>query len=712
VVASVLKNSGGSRLRLLSSGASGIVVLAGAMVFCGWLFGAPALIRLIPTNLALNPLAALCFVLAGLSLLVRTSGYAALGGRIDRWAKAAAFLVAALGAIKVADYMLGLGFHVDQLLFPNKLSRPDIYPHSEMAPNTALNFLLCGTALLLFDSKFRSGLRPAQTLVLAEGLIALLALIGYGYRVLMLYGLGAGIPMSLASAILFTLFALAFLAARPDRGFMSLITSQTIGGAVARRLLPMAVLIPCVLGGLLLLGEQRGYYDREFAISIFAVASMIIFSGLIWWNARLLHLADLERVRTERRLAAQHNSTRVLAESVGLADALPRLLQVVCEALGWQVGAIWTVESSSNTVRCTALWHLPSTDSAEFVGVTRSGAFPKGVGLPGRVWASLGPFWIPDLDREVNLPRAPQAARAGLHGAFGFPIWVGQELFGIMEFFSREIERPDEALIEMLANVGTQTGLLIERTRAQEQLSRTSANLQRSNTELQQFAYVASHDLFEPLRMITSYLQLLSQRCAGKLDEQGTEFIAYAIDGAKRMDALIRDLLAYSRVEVSHTSLTPTDLDRVFNAAVANLKVAIEESGAVITHDPLPLVRADVVQLTQVFQNLVGNAIKFRGSAAPRINVTAQRSNAEWLFAVRDNGIGIEPKNFERIFVIFQRLHTRDEYAGTGMGLAICKKIIERHGGRIWVESTPGRGSTFFFTLPATGESPNLDQAP
>ena len=256
----------------------------------------------------------------------------------------------------------------------------------------------------------------------------------------------------------------------------------------------------------------------------------------------------------------------------------------------------------------------------------------------------------------------------------------------------------------MLVAVGGQIGQFLERTRAEEQLRQTSANLERSNTDLQQFAYVASHDLFEPLRMVVSYLQLLSERYKERLDPAAQEFIGFAVDGAQRMQALIHDLLAYSRLDIRGRPFAPTDGEQVFKAAVANLKVAIEESGAAITHGPLPEVRADAIQLTQVLQNLIGNGLKFRGAEPPRLEVGANPRNGEWVFWVRDNGIGIEAKYFDRIFVIFQRLHTRREYSGTGMGLAICKRIIERHGGRIWVESSPGQGSTFFFTLPRARE--------
>lgn len=236
-----------------------------------------------------------------------------------------------------------------------------------------------------------------------------------------------------------------------------------------------------------------------------------------------------------------------------------------------------------------------------------------------------------------------------------------------------------------------------ERRQAQEELA-------RSNRDLEQFAYVASHDLQEPLRMVATYTQLLAERYQGKLDANADKYIHYAVDGALRMQTLVHDLLAFSRVGRQGTDLKVTDSNVVVEAAAKNLHAAIQESGAQIIQAHLPAVLADTSQLVQVFQNLIGNAIKFRGAEPPLIRVTAEKQAREWVFSVADNGIGIAPEQAEIVFVIFKRLHTREEYPGSGIGLAICKKIVEGHGGRIWVESLPGHGSTFKFTMPTAEE--------
>ncbi len=276
-------------------------------------------------------------------------------------------------------------------------------------------------------------------------------------------------------------------------------------------------------------------------------------------------------------------------------------------------------------------------------------------------------------------------------------IVVGQE----MKMRRRAEEAVTRVNLELEKRVGDRTAELSERAK----------DLARSNSELQQFAYVASHDLQEPLRMVASFTQLLARRYSEQLDDDARDFIQFAVDGATRMQTLISDLLNYSRVGTQGKPLVPTDSEQVLQPVLENLKYSLEESGAEISHEPMPWVMADATQLGQLFQNLVSNAIKFRSEIPPRIQISAEKDGRDWKISVRDNGIGIAPEHADRVFIIFQRLHTKTEYPGTGIGLAISKKIIERHGGRIWIEPSPGGGTTFCFTLTAAEKPKGGEEA-
>ena len=306
----------------------------------------------------------------------------------------------------------------------------------------------------------------------------------------------------------------------------------------------------------------------------------------------------------------------------------------------------------------------------------------------------------------------PERFRAGHHGyrAAYFddlksrPMGTGRDLYGLRKDgseFPVEIGlnpvRTSEEVFVLAAIVD-----ITERKHAEQQLLKRTEELARSNQDLEQFAYVASHDLQEPLRAVAGPLQLLQRRYQGQLDERADEFIAHAVDGATRMQTLIDDLLAYSRVGRSGVAPQLTACGKALDQALKSLSVGLQESGATINRGDLPTVIANPTQLTLLFQNLVGNALKFRRRDFPvQIEIDAVRQSDEWVISVKDNGIGIDPQYFERIFLIFQRLHSRAEYPGTGIGLALCKRIVEQHGGRMWVESAPGSGTTFSFTLNA-----------
>jgi light-regulated signal transduction histidine kinase (bacteriophytochrome) len=250
-----------------------------------------------------------------------------------------------------------------------------------------------------------------------------------------------------------------------------------------------------------------------------------------------------------------------------------------------------------------------------------------------------------------------------------------------------------------------------ERQLAEEQLRQKTEELERSNRDLEEFAHVASHDLQEPLRLVSTHVQLLARRYQGRLDPDADEFIGFALEGAARMKSLLSDLLAYTTISTGTLEFGLVEMEEVFTQVMQNKQSAIKASGAVVTHDPLPGILGDSAQMMLLVQNILENAIKFRGKDVPRIHMGVSQITERWLFFVRDNGIGIDPRYTEKVFVIFQRLHSRDDYPGTGVGLAISRKIVERHGGRIWVDSEPGKGSTFYFTLqPAERMQPELLQ--
>jgi len=332
----------------------------------------------------------------------------------------------------------------------------------------------------------------------------------------------------------------------------------------------------------------------------------------------------------------------------------------------------------------------------DFVYLDVNGAFEHMTGLTGVVGKKVSEV-IPGI-QQSNPELFQIYGRVALTGnPERFETWV--ESLGI--WFSISVYSPrKDHFVAVFDNI-------TERKRAEEALRQAAEELKRSNQDLEHFAYVASHDLQEPLRMVSGFLRLLEERYKPQLDEKAQEYIGYSVEGATRMSQLISDLLAYSRVGHKDAKHEPVDANRPLATALANLRVSIDAAGAVVTHDDLPTVTADPTQLTQLFQNLIGNAIKFRHPDRPcQVHISVKQGRREgsqegkWVFAVRDNGIGIAPDQFERVFVIFQRLHAREKYPGTGIGLAICKKIVEQHRGKIWIDSQAGEGSTFGFTLP------------
>jgi PAS domain S-box-containing protein len=430
----------------------------------------------------------------------------------------------------------------------------------------------------------------------------------------------------------------------------------------------------------------------------------------LYWQGIIFDVTEQKRVEEALReqneyLESLHETTLGLIERLDPTNLLRGILERAAALVGTSHGYIYLEDPDEGKLEMRL-------GAGLFKGYVGQWIEP-GEGLAGKVFESGEPLTLDDYRSwKDRLELFPDTIRA----VAGVPLSSGSRVTGVLALSYADADRrfgeQEMGLLTRfadLASVALDNAWLHDsarrelaaRERTERELAALVEELQRSNAELEQFAYVASHDLQEPLRMVSSYTQLLARRYRDQLDADADEFIAYAVDGANRMQILINDLLQYSRVGTRGKVLAPTDTGGVFEAACANLRRAIEEIGAEVTSGELPVVMGDDVQLVQLFQNLIGNAIKFRGEEPPKVYVAAERRGGEWLFSVSDNGIGLEPEFRERIFVIFQRLHGRTEYDGTGIGLAVCKKIVERHGGKIWVESELGEGSTFYFTLPS-----------
>jgi PAS domain S-box-containing protein len=620
-----------SVLKHLPQAASVVVIMVGLLVLLGWTFDIEILKSIIPGIVTMKANAAVAFVLAGASLWLQV-GKVRLSAWARRLAQACALIVAVIGLLTFSQYLFGWKLEVDELLFRDSAGAVATSHPGRMSPNSALSFLLVGLALLVGQVETRRGNRAAQIFILAAAFISLFTLIGhaygaetffgYAYRASALDGVPTYTQMALHAALAFLILCAGLLAAHPERGLVKIITSKTVGGLTARRLLLVSLVIPPLLGWLAIIGLRARLYDTAFETALFVMANVVVLVTLVWLNARSLdrieaernragealregeeryrivaetasdaiitideeslilfintaaekifgyrveemmgrqltmlmpeylrhvHRAGIkryvetgqrhisweavelpglhksgkeislelsfgelirngkllftgvvrditERKRVERRLATQYTVTRILAESSTLNEAMPKILRAVGESLGWETGVLWRVDREVGVLRCVETWHMPMMAVNEFVEASKRQAFLLGVGLPGRVWESGKPAWITDIIVDDNFPRAPFAEKEGLRGGFAFPVMLGQEILGVMEFFSSEVREPDESLLEMMATIGSQIGQFIERVRSETELQASEHRYRYLADSMPQILWTARPD--------------------------------------------------------------------------------------------------------------------------------------------------------------------------------------------------------------------------
>ncbi|HJY91338.1 MAG TPA: response regulator, partial [Candidatus Acidoferrum sp.] len=434
-----------------------------------------------------------------------------------------------------------------------------------------------------------------------------------------------------------------------------------------------------------------------------------------------------ERKREEVRLSAQYAVTRVLAEAPTLASATPRILQAVCQSLDWSVGAIWRVDQNENLLRCVETWHIPSAQLKEFDQSTHTQTFPRGIGLPGRVWSQTQPAWIEDVTHDANFPRASIAAKGGLHAAFGFPVLLGTEVVGVLEFFSDQIHKPDGRLLDMMSAIGSQIGQFMERKEAEDALRVYARDLEIARKRAEEatrakseFLANISHEIRTPMNAMIGMTELA---LATRITREQREYLNAIQGSADALLTLVNDLLDFSKIEARKLQL-----DHV----AFNLRDALEDTMRVLAprahqkglelachvHPDLPpTLVGDPLRLRQIVVNLVGNAIKFteQGEVVLRVQAeTNHNGDIQLHFSVADTGIGIPPDKQAVIFEAFSQADssTTRRYGGTGLGLAISAQLVELMRGSIWVESQPGRGSTFHFTARFDVQQPGMENLP
>ncbi len=486
--------------------------------------------------------------------------------------------------------------------------------------------------------------------------------------------------------------------------------------------------------------DSESFIVRHKLVEVGLLSLIIIVLILSWQFIFRSMIYNIKQENDFIRLL--HIAATASNEAKSIEEASHICLQLICDHTGWPIGHLCLIEDGqTDKLIPTKTWYLEDADRfMKFKEVTEATSFTSGVGLPGRVLLNSKPVWIMDVTEDQNFPRVKLAIDIGVRAGFAFPILSGKEVVAVMEFFSDKVVKQDKRLLEILAQIGTELGRVVERKRAADAIQKANEELETKvsngikevkfvntileeevevrkeaetlvrkqlreleeiNKELESFTYTASHDMQEPLRTINSYCQLLQNDVGENIPDQAVEDINFITDASGRMRKLIQDLLMLSRSGRVALKMEAVDLNKCMRNVVRDLEAQIIETKGSVKWNDLPTVQGDFIHLSRVFQNLVDNSLKFHGKCTPIVKVTTQKISDAWEIVLVDNGIGMEKKFLDRIFTPFEKLHSSNVYAGSGVGLSICRKILQRHGSEIKVESTIGKGSSFIFTLKA-----------
>ncbi len=647
------------------SAAGALAIVVGVTVLAGWLTGSDALKSVIPGAVSMKPNTALGFLLAGGALLsLRSSGARPVVGRLGL---ALSIGIVAIGLLTLLEYWLHVDLGIDQLLFREPAAAAGTVAPGRMAGNTALSFVLSGTGLLLLWRRPRARV-IGQALTLLSVVIATLALLGYAFGVPDLYRIGGwSSQMAVHTALTFLLLGLGILSVHRHDGLLAPFAAAGIAGSLARRLLPVAVGMPILLGWLGLEGEQAGLFGTETGVGLLIVASMITVTIAIWTTARSFGAAERQLRLSETRFG-------------DLFETAPDALVVVDRS-----GTVMNVNARTESL----------------FGYGR-------VELTGRLVEDLIPsrFHATHVARRTAYAAAPSIR----------PMGVGLELSG------RRRDGTEFPIEISLSPLHSEDDLFVtaavrditDRKRAEaeirqlnegleQRVTERTAELSAANRELDAFSYSVSHDLRAPLRAMDGFSKILLERHAEALPPEGQRYLGIVRDSSREMGVMVDELLNFSRLGRQELERRPVAPAEIARAALAELTADGSGRHLEARIDELPACRADPVLLKQVFVNLLGNALKFSRDRDPAIiEVTARDGEGASdgpVYLVRDNGVGFDMRYADKLFGVFQRLHPAEEFEGTGVGLAIVARIVDRHGGRIWAEGAPGAGATFLFTL-------------